>query len=259
MDKKFWISIGVSVIFIGTTLFFNWYFLSDIDINEKGAYGDLYGFSNTLFSGLAFVGVIAAIIIQSKELKLQRDELRDTRAEFEQQNSTLRKQAFENTFFELQSQKRNALNSMNIQKYTFEGPAVIINESYELRKKINNIALPDDSISEIKKKLIDNSDFVNHTTSLYNELSNWVKCHINSQFLIKTTPLISNREKAFYEQLVFNQLSESELFFIYLVRLLEIPKDKNVVTLLIRKTLFLKVNKKILFQPYSLTITSFGK
>ena len=148
---------------------------------------------------------------------------------------------------------------MNIQKYTFEGPAVIINESYELRKKINNIALPDDSISEIKKKLIDNSDFVNHTTSLYNELSNWVKCHINSQFLIKTTPLISNREKAFYEQLVFNQLSESELFFIYLVRLLEIPKDKNVVTLLIRKTLFLKVNKKILFQPYSLTITSFGK
>ena len=61
----------------------------------------MFGSVNALFSGLAFAGVIYAILLQREELGLQREELIKTRLEFRQQNETLRKQRFENTFFNL--------------------------------------------------------------------------------------------------------------------------------------------------------------
>jgi hypothetical protein len=50
-------------------------------IGERGQFGDLFGSINALFSGLAFVGVIVAILLQKQELGLQRRELRDSRVE----------------------------------------------------------------------------------------------------------------------------------------------------------------------------------
>lgn len=51
------------------------------DITHQGQFGDLFGSVNALFSGLAFVGVIFAILLQREELKLQRQELAATRTE----------------------------------------------------------------------------------------------------------------------------------------------------------------------------------
>lgn len=49
--------------------------------SDRGTFGDMFGAVNTLFSGLAFAGVIYAIYLQSKELELQRMELELTRNE----------------------------------------------------------------------------------------------------------------------------------------------------------------------------------
>ncbi|MEN9677081.1 MAG: hypothetical protein RIS76_2977 [Verrucomicrobiota bacterium] len=46
-----------------------------------GAFGDMFGLANALFSGLAFAGVIFAILLQRQELALQREELQETREE----------------------------------------------------------------------------------------------------------------------------------------------------------------------------------
>ena len=46
-----------------------------------GQAGDLYGSVNALFSGLAFVGVVVAISLQSEELALQRKEIAANREE----------------------------------------------------------------------------------------------------------------------------------------------------------------------------------
>lgn len=43
--------------------------------SERGTFGDMFGAINSLFSGLAFAGVIYAIFLQRKELELQREEL----------------------------------------------------------------------------------------------------------------------------------------------------------------------------------------
>jgi hypothetical protein len=50
---------------------------------SHGEFGDKFGAINALFSGLAFAGVIYAILLQRQELELQREELRMTRQELE--------------------------------------------------------------------------------------------------------------------------------------------------------------------------------
>lgn len=66
---------------------------------ERGAFGDKFGFVNSLFSGLALTGIIISIYFQQKELSLQREELIETREEFKDQN-------FQTTFFNLVKTQR---------------------------------------------------------------------------------------------------------------------------------------------------------
>ncbi|MEX2553887.1 MAG: hypothetical protein WD627_12920 [Actinomycetota bacterium] len=51
------------------------------DMQQRGLFGDMFGALNVTFSGLAFAGVIYAIILQAEELGLQRSELHLTRNE----------------------------------------------------------------------------------------------------------------------------------------------------------------------------------
>lgn len=47
----------------------------------RGQHGDMFGGLNTLFSGLAFAGLIYTVLLQREELSLQRRELELTREE----------------------------------------------------------------------------------------------------------------------------------------------------------------------------------
>lgn len=100
------------VLFIAVFLLWllSWYFIDHFIISDntnesnqlsRGVFGDKFGAINALFSGLAFAGIIFTIFLQKRELTLQREELEETRKEFIQQNETLKKQRFENTFFQL--------------------------------------------------------------------------------------------------------------------------------------------------------------
>ncbi len=51
------------------------------DWSHRGAFGDMFGAINALFSGFAFAGIIFTILLQREELKLQRKELELTREE----------------------------------------------------------------------------------------------------------------------------------------------------------------------------------
>ncbi|WP_437191338.1 hypothetical protein [Planctomicrobium sp. SH527] len=48
---------------------------------DANSFGDSFGFMNTIFSGLAFAGVIVTLWMQREELQLQRQELRETKEE----------------------------------------------------------------------------------------------------------------------------------------------------------------------------------
>jgi formyltetrahydrofolate hydrolase len=111
-DKEYFpwkLLIGVILLVIGfwaSTWILSYHYLTNW--SDRADFGNMFDSVNTLFSGVAMVGIIVAIFLQKKDLaiqredlRLQRDELAQTRKEFETQNETLKKQRFENTFFHL--------------------------------------------------------------------------------------------------------------------------------------------------------------
>lgn len=87
----------------------------------RGLFGDMFGAINALFSGLAFAGVLYAILLQRADLKLQKHEHELSRAEMAAQrqqlvlqNETLRLQSFENSFFQLLRLHNDIVNSIDL-------------------------------------------------------------------------------------------------------------------------------------------------
>ncbi len=78
--KKLSILSVCTVFAIQLVLGFSVYFLLP-SWAERGQFGDVFGASNSFFSGLALSAVAYAILLQSEELSLQRQELKSTREE----------------------------------------------------------------------------------------------------------------------------------------------------------------------------------
>lgn len=78
------------------------------DWATRGQVGDMFGVVNSLFSGLAFAGLIITLIFQRNDLHLQRaaieqtnEQLKRQAEEFELQNVMAKEEQFRNTFFDL--------------------------------------------------------------------------------------------------------------------------------------------------------------
>lgn len=111
IDKVGW--IGFVVILLLWGMYWKW--IAPLFSNNQ------FDPFNALFSGMAFWGLIFAILLQRHELSLQRRELRLTRSEvrgqkeqLETQNVTMKRQRFENTFFSLLDLFSKMVNSMEI-------------------------------------------------------------------------------------------------------------------------------------------------
>ena len=115
-----------TLIYAGLAVFAIWllsWVLIDLCIsecNDRGTFGDKFGAVNALFSGLAFAGLIVTLLYQKEELKLQREELAQTREElkgqreeFEEQNKTMKRQRFENTFFNMLSLQQEITHNLS--------------------------------------------------------------------------------------------------------------------------------------------------
>jgi hypothetical protein len=84
-------TVAVIVVFLAVVIAlwwvfgFQWFYTFKGENASQAAanFGDSFGFVNSLFSGLALVGVIIAILLQGHELRLQREELEATREELE--------------------------------------------------------------------------------------------------------------------------------------------------------------------------------
>ncbi len=83
VDKKK--EINATTIAIWATVFvFVFWILNLIllkGLENRGTFGDMFGGLNALFSGLAFVGLISAILLQRQDLLLQSKILESTRKE----------------------------------------------------------------------------------------------------------------------------------------------------------------------------------
>lgn len=72
------LSIAVVCVWLASWLLVTWLVPT---WSDRGTFGDMFGAVNSLFSGLAFAGVIYTILLQQQELSLQREEMRLARQE----------------------------------------------------------------------------------------------------------------------------------------------------------------------------------
>lgn len=112
-----WINIITaitSVCLVVGLWYYSWLYIDEnFEKEQRGIFGDKFGAINALFSGLAFAGIIFTILLQSKELRLQREELEETRNVFIEQNKMISQQKFENTFFQMLNLFHSIVNSID--------------------------------------------------------------------------------------------------------------------------------------------------
>jgi hypothetical protein len=104
-----------------------------------GEFGDVYGALNTLFSGLAFSGVIISIVLQSIELRATRKEMNSQVLQFEQQTEAMQKQVFESSFFSmmnLHNQISSGLRSEDKFKILFENLNFVAKDTHHHGKTL---------------------------------------------------------------------------------------------------------------------------
>lgn len=104
----------------GIIIYFSWPItLGNVD--KAGVFGDSFGVLTSLFSGLAFAGIVLTILLQREELQLQRkelsltrEELKLTREELQKQHITIKHQNFENTFFQMLRLHNDIVNAIDL-------------------------------------------------------------------------------------------------------------------------------------------------
>lgn len=210
------------------------FFLGGGRPTSANEFGDSAGAVNGLFSALAFAGVIFAIILQKKELSLQRQELEDTRKELEaqkdefiEQNKTLRHQRFEDTFFNMMHLQQSITNSLT---YTLivnvrqeDGSYKEIRENYQGRDVFKAI-FENASVRETE----DSRVFIGMRDYLIEKgLEAYKRAEITTRFdhyfrhlyrmlkFVTYSPLIDDSERYEYSALIRSQLSRYELVWLY--------------------------------------------
>ncbi len=178
--------------------------------DRRGTFGDMFGLANAIFSGLAFGGIIITIILQSRELGFQREELEQTRLVFENQSDTMQLQQFENTFFNLIRNHNQLVKSLDRQNRKGEvtyGIARIREERDDLERDI-----------ELTNKRIDEKEFTGYPYNMVDEESilSKMKCF---KVLGEDIVLILNfiyqssiENKEFYYDILYNSLSSDERY-----------------------------------------------
>ncbi len=125
VQKLVWFGVAVLLVWVAVPGII-WWILDGWSWSERGQFGDMFGTVNALFAGLAFAGLLWALMLQReelklqrKELKLQREELIETRQEIKGQKEqltiqaqTLQRQNFEDTFFQLLRFHNNIVDSI---------------------------------------------------------------------------------------------------------------------------------------------------
>lgn len=221
----FWVLSGVAFLFF---------------YEDRGEFGDMFGSVNTLFSGLAFGGIIYTIFQQKIELKLQREELKLQRQEVEKTNKELAKQVeamniqrFETTFFNMLSLHHQLVNSIEVRVFGYvrTGQLNNPNTKYSGRSVFEHIfqqtkdAHPS-NIVDTFRKVIKGNDII--MKQYYKNLTEIVN-------LVRNTAYLSYDDRIRYTRLISSQLSPAECAVIFYYTLWKSEsEDFSVLKILIK-------------------------
>lgn len=174
-----------------------------------GTYGDAYGALNTLFAGMAFAGIVVSIFLQSRELA-------ETRNELQGQKNQLRRQVFENTFFQTLKMLGDAVDTAYYKTQSSS------NSHHQGRECINFLC------GVLRTYYLNNKDkgsnFVERYEGFYDEMAHRSMGHYFSTLSSVIGYVDDNKfldledgfpVRGFYMDLIRSRLSSDELFLLF--------------------------------------------
>ncbi|EKM5761164.1 putative phage abortive infection protein [Cronobacter turicensis] len=171
-------------------------------IESAGVFGDSFGILTSLFSALAFIGVLLTYAAQKEESKLQKIELQESRTEF-------KKQGFENTFFQLLKQHADFIKNLEVTgvRMPKDGRQVMGDIFLHLRRCMTNRDVKDFNPEEGIKKSFDD---------LLQSEGDRISQYLGIVFiLLRFLSESEIEDKDIYIRLIKAQLYKSELFVIF--------------------------------------------
>ncbi len=207
----------ITIIFIADELHFSIY--PSLSLGNLGIFGDSFNVLTSLFTGLAFAGVVISVILQTQELK-------EAREEFKGQKEALENQEFDNKFFQMLNLFNNIINNL---EYKIKPTNIIKGKQIFpiLKKKLEEKIKPDSY--EIEE------DTYKHFKSVFKEFNNdfdisFKYYFINLYQILKYIDKNSNsiEEAKEYTNIVRAQLSKNELVLLFYnaIGVIDFSKDK---------------------------------
>lgn len=187
--------------------------LFSIGKSSFGEWGDFFGgVLNPILTFLMFMGLLITIVIQQTELQESRVELRRSADALRDQNESLRKQNFENTFFqmlEIHNQIVNAIDLVSEQGRVTRGRDCFsvfytrFNKIYRENKEKANGKYTEESVLKLAYQLF----WKEHQT----ELGHYFRYLYNVVRFIKESKQVDGP----YLRLIRAQLSDQELLLLF--------------------------------------------
>jgi len=186
-------------------------------LENTALFGDSYGAINTLFSGLAFLGVIYAIILQQKELELTRKELRGAREAQEDIQKTQDIQRFENTFFNLIKLYQETVDSIEYKTQYKPDDSSGKKAIADYVRKITGQIRESISIASKNNSVTNSINAYNqwYEREMYAYFGHYFR-HLYRAFLFMDESRLPLSEKTKYSKILRSQFSDSELILIFL-------------------------------------------
>lgn len=214
MKNNNWVPwlIGIgSVIFMTIVLWQNYVYASKLGKDYQGIFGDMFGASNAIFTGLSFTGLIITILLQRKDIK-------ETQEEVKRQSADLHLQRFENTFFSLVNCHHQIINDLKtnsyvlksgVREYTYyEGREVF---SHLAQSIFNNIQNDINTFNLKFSKIYDGfgDKYLHYIRSLF-RLIKFVDDHTFNE-----DNIINKKKKEKYIAIIWDQLADHEVTLIF--------------------------------------------
>ncbi len=236
MSILFLIFLVIGVIVVWVTSGYLLYDLGDANkvtnllgnLGDRGTFGDMFGAVNSLFTGLAFAGLIYTILLQKEELSLQREELKLTRGELQGQKETMQAhnkqialQNFEGTFFQMLRLHNDLLNSIDIMtggqtRHGGSGSALKVHSGRDcfsiIWAKYESLFQKNIQDENYERKMYINGKFKNLWTEYENEIGHYFR---SLYHIVKFIDNSKIENKKHYTNIVRAQLSGQELIIIF--------------------------------------------
>lgn len=214
---KIAVSFGVAalllIILYAVFLIYVTYPIDKMTIANAGVFGDSFGVLTSLFSALAFAGVAFTLAMQKEQIETQNQELKIQKDEARLNRSEMKKQAFENTFFQMIKLHNQIVSDISTTIKTSSGTEIVDGRAVigDFLKRLKN-SFEIHNLDETSTKEMVGERFLKYYFDSKYDLGHYFRFLYNIlRFLSEATI----EDKTLYTRLIRAQLSNVELEILY--------------------------------------------